>query len=88
MKKYIVTILLATVVMGSSQTVWTVLEQMNLEERQNSKINLVLESNATDEAWTKAHYIENLWNNGRYDDALALFLELKELTDVSKMAIS
>jgi hypothetical protein len=87
MNKCIIVVLLMVVGMGSSQTAWTVLEQMDLDERLNAKIDLMLGSSATDQAKAKAHIIEDLWNRGRFDEALALFPELAELTDVSKMAI-
>lgn len=71
----------------SHEPVWKGLAQMSQEERENSEIELILEQNATDEALHMAYRIENVWNSGEFENALALFPELAELTDINEMAI-
>jgi hypothetical protein len=71
----------------SHEPAWKTLEKMSQEERENSEIELVLEANATDQALQIARNIENLWNNGSFEQALALFPKLEELTDINEMAI-
>jgi hypothetical protein len=71
----------------SSEPVWKGLEQMSIEERENSKIELVIEKNATGQAQHTAHRIEQLWNSGKFEEALAIFPKLATLTDVGEMAV-
>ncbi|MCK4396148.1 T9SS type A sorting domain-containing protein [candidate division WOR-3 bacterium] len=70
-----------------NEPVWKTLERMIQTERENSEIQLVLEKDATDEALHMAYRIENVWNSGEFENALALFPELAELTDINEMAI-
>jgi len=71
----------------TNEPVWKGLEQMPQEERENSEIELILGENATDAALQMAYRIENLWNNGKFEDALALFPEIENLTNINEMAI-
>ena len=67
--------------------IWAGLQNMPFDERMNSEIELVLEQNATAEALEKAGEIEKLWNNGQYDQAIQLFGELADLTDIDEVSI-
>ncbi len=67
--------------------VWTALERMTLSERQNSEISLELPSDASPEARAAARDVENLWNTGRYDEALAGFAEVGRHVDVRQIAV-
>jgi len=67
--------------------VWTALERMTLSERQNSEISLELPSDASPEARAAALDVENLWNTGRYDEALAGFAEVGRHVDVRQLAV-
>ena len=94
MKKYVITLIMLMCLTGFSLadvinpvSVWNALEQMSLEERSNSEIELVLENGAAYQAEQMAHQIETLWNDGHFDEALALCPYLEELTDVNEMAI-
>ena len=69
------------------EPVWKGLERMTAAERENSSIELILEPNASGQALQMARSIENLWNNGSFEQALALFPTLGMLTDISEMAI-
>ncbi len=69
------------------EPVWKQLERMSQQERENSKIELILEQDATNQALKMAQNIENLWNNASFEQSLALFPELEELTDINEMAI-
>ena len=69
------------------QPVWKGLEKLNQEQRENSRIELILESDANSTAQQLARRIENLWNSGKFEDALALFPSLGTLTNIDKMAI-
>lgn len=88
MNKYLIILLLGSFVIGSSQPVWTWLEEMSQEQRENSEIELMLEQNASNQALQMTQNIEDLWNNGRFEDALALFPELETLIDINEMAIA
>ena len=68
--------------------VWTALERMTFSERQNSEISLELPSDASPEAHAAARDVENLWNTGRYDEALAGFAEVGRHVDVRQLAVS
>jgi hypothetical protein len=67
--------------------VWTALERMTLSERQNSEINLELPSDASPEARAAARDVENRWNTGRYDEALAGFAEVGRHVDIRQVAV-
>jgi len=69
------------------QPVWKGLEKLTQAQRENSKIELILESNASNAAQQMAHRIENLWNSARFNEALVLFTELSHLTNIDEMAI-
>jgi len=70
-----------------TEPVWKTLERMPLDERKNSEIDLVLQRDATPQALQMADRIEDLWNGGKFEEALSLFPELETLTDVNEMAI-
>jgi len=70
-----------------SEPVWMTLERMTTKDRKNSEISVELEPNATQQALDMAKQIENLWNSGKYEEALNLFPELAKITDASKIAI-
>ena len=72
---------------GQTQPVWTKLESMDQETRENSQIQLILEKDATPAAWQMAQTIEGLWNTGAFEEALALFPELGNLTDMNELCI-
>jgi hypothetical protein len=67
--------------------VWTALEQMNGDERANSHIELELPGDAGPQARARAVTVADLWNRGRYEEALAAFRDLGELVDPSRIAI-
>jgi len=63
------------------------LEQLTLAEKQNTEIQLELESKANDNAISLSHMIEEKWNNGSFDDALMLLDDLSKLTDLSRASL-
>ncbi|HIE05398.1 MAG TPA: T9SS type A sorting domain-containing protein [bacterium (Candidatus Stahlbacteria)] len=67
--------------------IWEGLEQMTESERMNSSIEIELGTNSSKEAEAVARRIEQLWNSGRYEDALSLFPELAEIVDGGEIAI-
>ncbi len=71
----------------SYEPVWKSLENMTQGERENSEIELILEENISSQSLQMLNTIENLWNSGRFEDALLLFPELEKLTDIDEMAI-
>ncbi|MDD5529573.1 MAG: T9SS type A sorting domain-containing protein [bacterium] len=66
-------------------SVWSSLNNMSLQEKQNSCISLVLEKNASQEALQMAKEIENLWNNGNFDAATSMFLKLAKITNPNEI---
>lgn len=72
---------------SATEPVWKHLECMDQETRENSEIYLILEPNATQEAMVMARTIESMWNAGEFEDALARFPGLGNLTDINEMAI-
>jgi len=70
-----------------TEPVWKTLERMPLDERKNSEIDLVLQRDATAQALQMAEVIKNLWNTGKFEEALSFFPELGTLTDIDEMAI-
>ena len=67
--------------------VWKGLERLTQQERLNSDIELVLERNASQEALQMARRIESTWNSGNFEEALALFRSLADLTNIDEVAI-
>jgi hypothetical protein len=61
--------------------VWVGLERMSADERDNSLIDVELGSDAPRAAFDLANRIEDLWNQGECDEALAMFPRLSGLTD-------
>ncbi len=74
-----------TVIVNSP--VWNSLQRMTQQEKVNSNIDLVLEKNATPQAEKMASAIEELWNSGKYDNALSMFPQLGTLTNLNEMSI-
>ncbi len=70
-----------------TEPVWKTLERMPLDERENSEIDLFIERNASQQALQMAEVIKNLWNTGKFEEALSFFPELGTLTDIDEMAI-
>ncbi len=70
-----------------NEPIWKTLERMALADRLNSEISIELEPDASQAALDMASRIESLWNSGNFNEALALFPELAELTDANQMAI-
>ncbi len=70
-----------------NEPVWKSLERMVLADRQNSQISIELEADASQQALDMARRIENLWNNGKFNEALSLFPELAKITNANEMAI-
>ena len=72
----------------NSEPIWETLRIMNNEERANSEISLELEDNVSQEVIDMVSWIEYLWNNGNYEEALLHFSELELLTDCKEIAIA
>jgi hypothetical protein len=72
---------------SNSVLAWNCLLTMSAADRANSSIELELQSGASEKALRTSHSIENLWNSGRYQDALNLFEELAKQTDLRGLAI-
>lgn len=66
----------------SNLPVWSILEKMSLEERQNALIDIEYNSDLLVETYKQ---ITNLWNTGKYNEALDLFRSINndELKGVS-----
>jgi hypothetical protein len=58
---------------------WSVLEVLTFEERANAEIHIILDVTESSGAHDYAKYIELLWNNGQYDEALTKFSELEKM---------
>lgn len=71
---------------GRLERVWAVLERMSRSERENSYIDIVLESDAP-AARELADAIAADWNAGRWDKALSDFPRLAELVGTGDIAI-
>jgi hypothetical protein len=67
--------------------VWTALEQMNGDERANSCIEIELPGDAGPQARASAVAVTDLWNCGRYEEALASFRRLGDLVNPGQIAI-
>lgn len=59
----------------SNLPAWTILEKMSIEERQNAIIDLEYNN---DELSTVCNQISNLWNTGKYSEALDLFRSIND----------
>ena len=70
-----------------AQPVWRTLEQLSRSEKANAEIEVTLADNASPQAVSMAKQISKFWNNGRFDEALALFPQLAGLTDAREIAI-
>jgi len=68
--------------------VWKGLERLSKEERLNSLIALDLPKDASQAALQMASRIENAWNSANFEEALALFRPLANLTNIEEVAIS
>ena len=71
----------------ASEPCWVVLERMDVTERQNSLINVELSTSASEQAQSIARNIENLWNAGQFNEALAVFNQLSEKVSWKDIAI-
>ncbi|MBN2465941.1 hypothetical protein JXD38_10015 [candidate division WOR-3 bacterium] len=71
----------------SAVPVWAALEQMNTDERANSCIDVELPGDAGLQARAMAVEVADLWNRGRYEEALAGFRALGELVDPGQVAV-
>lgn len=87
MNRYAVMLMLGFFSLNSAKPVWIVLDQMCIEEKHNSIVDLVLEPNATQESWSLAYSIEDHWNTGKYEEALELFSKLATLTNPDRIVI-
>ncbi|MBD3169533.1 MAG: T9SS type A sorting domain-containing protein [candidate division Zixibacteria bacterium] len=67
---------------------WHGLSRMAKDERENSQISIEYGSNVSMEAIQLINNIQQLWNSGRYEDALSLFSELENITDIYELSIS
>lgn len=63
------------------------LERMTLKEKQNAEINIDLETSANSEAINLARQIENLWNSGKFQEALSLFPTFTKQTNPDEIEI-
>ncbi|MBN2363881.1 hypothetical protein JXL83_07095, partial [candidate division WOR-3 bacterium] len=70
-----------------SQPVWTLLEGLSIQEKENSMIEILLVEGATPEDILLKEEIENLWNEGKYDASICLFPVLGEMTGDGIMEI-
>ena len=70
-----------------AEPLWTALENMSKAERLNVEIELMLEPGASAEALAQAETIERLWSSGDFDQSLAAFGTLAELTDVNEITL-
>ncbi len=87
MIKILISLISVTFTLGSTQPVWSWLEKMSREEKNNAEIKIFLAPDASEPAKQLAKNIETLWNNGKFDSALVLFPEFKPLTDIKDMII-
>jgi hypothetical protein len=62
---------------------WTSLERLSIEERQNSDVHLMPVKPLTEAAAAEVSVVEQFWNSGQYDAALARFRGIGRLTDPS-----
>ena len=62
---------------------WTSLERLTFEERLNSDVHLMSMKPLSEAATAEVGAIEQLWNSGRYDAALARFRDIGQLADPS-----
>ncbi len=83
----ILCLLLFSSVVMAENSIQLRLSQLSLEDKQNTEIELELLPKASDAAISLSHMIENKWNNGSFNDALALFDDLSELTDLNVASI-
>jgi len=65
-----------------NQPFYYVLETLTLEERQNARIEIEFMMPVSKNVEMFAQEIEQLWNSGYFDEALALFAELNEIDGV------
>ncbi|MBN1150910.1 hypothetical protein JXA84_06805, partial [candidate division WOR-3 bacterium] len=73
--------------LASSQSVWTLLEEMSSQEKENSMIEILLGEGATSQEILLKEEIENLWNEGEYAASICLFPILGEMTGDGIMEI-
>ena len=62
---------------------WTGLERLTIEERLNSDVRIVPQQSISAAATVEVHVIEQLWNSGQFDAALARFRGISRLADPS-----
>ena len=66
---------------------WKGLQGMSQEQRENAEIHLQLAKNASERTIQMAGQIEELWNTGKFEDALALCPELEQSTSDRPIAV-
>jgi len=71
----------------SPHRIFNLLEQMSEQGRNNSYVQLFLESDASSDARSVANDIENLWNTGNYELAIKECGKLALLTNINETAI-
>ena len=76
-----------TALLVATEPVWKNLERMSLEEKANSELELDLGVGATEPALRIADSIEEAWKAGQFAEALGLFSELDDVTEVDQMSV-
>jgi hypothetical protein len=71
----------------TNRPIWKSLESMSQAEKENAEIELILGGASTEEAEQLASRIQDLWNSYQFDEALSLFPELAQLTNINEIAV-
>ncbi len=69
--------------MSAPGPAWASLERLSIEERLNSDVHIVPQQSVSEAAAAEVRAIEQLWNSGQYDAALARFRRIGVLADPS-----
>jgi hypothetical protein len=70
-----------------AQPTWQKLAQMDLMQRANARIEIGLNADLPESATSIARNIEELWNSGRSEEAIARFADLQPLMNIDEIGI-
>jgi hypothetical protein len=76
-----------SIMQGSGTASWSALQQMSAAEKANSIIDIELPSAVNQDAIQIANQIETMWNSGLFDDAMALFGQLRREVNAGAVSI-